>query len=459
MQTTALKVNPLGSEKVGVLLRKYAIPSIISLIINSLYNIVDQIFIGHGVGYLGNGATNIIAPIATIAIALSGLLGDGLAAVYSLSLGRKEPKKAAQAVGNMVVVASITGIAFGAFAFVLIEPLCRLFGATDNILPYALRYGRIIAVGFPFVILGTAINSVIRADGSPRYAMFAMMIGAILNTILDPLLIMGFHWSIEGAAIATIFSQFVGLCFNAAYLFRFRNIRMSKDCFIPRASTTVRIMSLGFASCFNNLSATLVAAISNNLLAGYGALSPYGPDIPVTTFGLCLKVSMIIFSVAIGIASGSQPIIGYNYGAKLNERVRETYLKACKYATIVAIVAFAAFEGFPLFFLRLFGTESPLYEEFGVKCFRIYLLLTFLNGVQACAGVFFQAIGKPVKAAITSMSKQFLFILPAMLILTRLIGVEGVLWSGPVADALAFVLACVFSAGELRKLKQPAPAE
>ena len=424
-----------------------------------LYNIVDQIFIGHGVGYLGNGATNIIAPIATIAIALSGLLGDGLAAVYSLSLGRKEPKKAAQAVGNMVVVASITGIAFGAFALVLIEPLCRLFGATDNILPYALRYGRIIAIGFPFVILGTAINSVIRADGSPRYAMFAMMIGAILNTILDPLLIMGFHWSIEGAAIATVFSQFVGLCFNAAYLFRFRNIRLSKDCFIPRASTTVRIMSLGFASCFNNLSATLVAAISNNLLAGYGALSPYGPDIPVTTFGLCLKVSMIIFSVAIGIASGSQPIIGYNYGAKLNERVRETYLKACKYATIVAVVAFAAFEGFPLFFLRLFGTESPLYEEFGVKCFRIYLLLTFLNGVQACAGVFFQAIGKPVKAAITSMSKQFLFILPAMLILTRLIGVEGVLWSGPVADALAFVLACIFSAGELRKLKQPAPAE
>ena len=459
MQTSAFNANPLGSEKVGVLLRKYAIPSIISLIINSLYNIVDQIFIGHGVGYLGNGATNIIAPIATIAIALSGLLGDGLAAIYSLSLGRKEPKKAAQAVGNMVVVASVVGIAFGVFAFVLIESLCRLFGATDNILPYALRYGRIIAIGFPFVILGTAVNSVIRADGSPRYAMFAMMIGAILNTILDPLFIMGFHWSIEGAAIATIFSQFVGLCVNVAYLFRFRNIRLSKDCFVPRASTTLRIMSLGFASCFNNLSATLVAAISNNLLASYGALSPYGPDIPVTTFGLCLKVSMIIFSVAIGIASGSQPIIGYNYGAKLNERVRETYLKACKYATIVAIVAFIAFEGFPLFFLRLFGTESPLYEAFGVKCFRIYLLLTFLNGVQACAGVFFQAIGKPVKAAITSMSKQLLFILPAMLILTRIIGVEGVLWSGPVADALAFVLACIFSAGELRKLKQPAPAE
>ncbi len=283
--------------------------------------------------------------------------------------------------------------------------------------------------------------------------MFSMMIGAVLNTILDPIFIMGFGWSIEGAAIATILSQYVGLVFNIVYLFRFKNIKLSKGCWIPRWAISYRILSLGVASCFNNLAATLIAAISNNLLASYGAQSPYGPDIPVTTFGLCLKVSMIIFSVAIGIASGSQPIIGYNYGANLNQRVRDTYLSACKYATIVAIVAFVAFEGFPLFFLRLFGTESPAYEVFGVKCFRIYLLLTFLNGVQACAGVFFQAIGKPVKAAITSLSKQFLFILPAMLILTRLIGVEGVLWAGPVADGLAFLLAGGFSIRELRKLK------
>ena len=454
MQMETQPVNPLGTEKIGVLLRKYAIPSIISLIINSLYNIVDQIFIGHGVGYLGNGATNIVAPIATIAIALSALFGDGLAAIYSLSLGRKDPKRAARSVGNMLVLASIVGILFGAFAFIMIEPLCILFGATDNILPYALRYGRIIALGFPCVIVGSAINSVIRADGSPRYAMFSMMIGAILNTILDPIFIMGFGWGIEGAAIATILSQFVGLCCNIAYLFRFKNIKLTKACFIPSRSISFRIMGLGVASCFNNLAATLIAAISNNLLAFYGAQSPYGADIPVTTFGLCLKVSMIIFSVAIGIASGSQPIIGYNYGANLNKRVRDTYLCACKYATLVAVIAFIAFEAFPLFFLRMFGTETPLYEDFGVKCFRIYLLLTFLNGVQACAGVFFQAIGKPAKAAVTSLSKQFLFILPAMLILTRLIGVEGVLWAGPVADALAFLLAGGFSILELRKLKE-----
>lgn len=454
MQAEINGANPLGSERVGTLLRKYAVPSIISLIINSLYNIVDQIFIGHGVGYLGNGATNIVAPIATIAIALSVLFGDGLAAIYSLSLGRKDTQGAAQSVGSMVVLAGVVGILFGAFAYIFIEPLCLLFGATENILPYALRYGRIIAIGFPFVILGSAINSVIRADGSPRYAMFSMMIGAILNTILDPICISGLNWSIEGAAIATIFSQFVGLCFNIAYLFRFKNIKLTKGRFIPRASIAFRIMGLGLASCFNNLAATLIAAISNNLLTFYGAQSQYGPDIPVTTFGLCLKVSMIFFSVAIGIAGGSQPIIGYNYGAKLKRRVKDTYLCACKYATLVAIVAFIAFEAFPLFFLRLFGTESALYEEFGVKCFRIYLLLTFLNGVQACAGVFFQAIGKPVKAAITSLSKQFLFILPAMLILARLIGVECILWSGPVADALAFLLAAGLSIGELRKLKE-----
>lgn len=276
MEVEASKGNPLGTEKIGTLLRKYAIPSIISLIINSLYNIVDQIFIGHGVGYLGNGATNIVAPIATIAIALSALFGDGLAAIYSLSLGRQEKKQAAQSVGNMVVMASVVGVLFGAVALAFIQPLCLLFGATENILPYAVRYGSIIAMGFPAVILGTAINSVIRADGSPRYAMFSMMIGAVLNTILDPIFIMGFHWSIEGAAIATILSQYVGLAFNIVYLFRFKNIKLSKGCWIPRWAISYKILSLGVASCFNNLAATLIAAISNNPLASYGAQSPYG---------------------------------------------------------------------------------------------------------------------------------------------------------------------------------------
>ena len=223
--------NPLGTERIGKLLRIYAIPSIISLIINSLYNMVDQIFIGQGVGFLGNGATNIIAPISTIAIAIATLFGDGLAAFFSLNLGQGNSDKAAKGVGTAVVVSTVASIVFSFFAFIFLSPLCRIFGATENIMPYALGYGRIIVIGFPFAIVATVINSSIRVDGSPRYAMFSMMVGAILNTILDPLFIFVFHWGVEGAALATIISQFIGLLFNVAYLFKFKTIKLGKSSF------------------------------------------------------------------------------------------------------------------------------------------------------------------------------------------------------------------------------------
>ena len=214
----------------------YAIPSIISLIINSLYNMVDQIFIGQGVGFLGNGATNIIAPISTIAIAIAALFGDGLAAFFSLNLGQGNADKAAKGVGTAVIISSVVSIIFAAFAFIFLSPLCRIFGATDSIMPYALGYGRIIVIGFPFAIVATVINSAIRTDGSPRYAMFSMMVGAILNTILDPLFIFVFHWGVEGAALATILSQFIGLLFNIAYLFKFKTIRFSRSSLVMKWS-------------------------------------------------------------------------------------------------------------------------------------------------------------------------------------------------------------------------------
>lgn len=219
MNTTQTTENPLGYERIGRLLASYAIPSIISLIINSLYNMVDQIFIGQGVGFLGNGATNIIAPIATIAIAVATLFGDGLAAFFSLNLGQGNADKAAKGVGTAVIASSIISVLYAVFAFIFLSPLCRIFGATDNLLPYAVGYGRIIVIGFPFAIVATVINSAIRTDGSPRYAMFAMMIGAMLNTILDPIFIFVFHWGVEGAAAATVLSQLVGLLCNVAYLF------------------------------------------------------------------------------------------------------------------------------------------------------------------------------------------------------------------------------------------------
>lgn len=446
--------NPLGIERVGRLLARYAIPSIIALIINSLYNMVDQIFIGQGVGFLGNGATNIIAPITMITIAIATLFGDGLAAFFSLSLGKGEGEKAAKGLGTSILYGSIFGIAWTVIAFIFLKPLCLIFGATENILPYALDYGRIIVLGFTFQIVGNAINSAIRTDGSPRYAMFAMMVGAVLNIILDPIFIFVFHWGVKGAAIATIASQLFGLLLNIAYLFRLKTIRLSRQSFSFDIRTAGRIASLGFASGANNLTSTVVAFVSNNLMTKYGALSVYGPDIPLTTFGLCMKVSMLAFSIGIGVASGSQPIIGFNYGAQKYDRVKKTFLLSAGVATIITSVSWIIFQCFPLQLIRIFGTESALYEEFAVKCFHIYLLLTFLNGLQMCAGVLFQAIGQPMKAAITSLSKQVIFYIPAMIILSHFFGLTGILMVGPAADALAFILSGAFCYKEIKKMEQ-----
>jgi len=338
--------NPLGYERVGRLLARYAIPSIIALIINSLYNMVDQIFIGQGVGFLGNGATNIIAPIATITIAIATLFGDGLAAFFSLSLGKGEGERAAKGLGTSIIYGSIFGIIWTVIAFAFLRPLCLIFGATENILPYALDYGRIIVIGFTFQIVGNTINSAIRTDGSPRYAMLSMMIGAILNIILDPIFIFVFHWGVEGAAIATIISQLFGLLFNIAYLFRLKTIKLSRQSFTFDIRTAGRIASLGFASGANNLTSTAVAFVSNNLMTKYGALSPYGADIPLTTFGLCMKVSMLAFSIGIGVASGSQPIIGFNYGANKYVRVKKTFLLSAGIATIITFVSWIVFQCF-----------------------------------------------------------------------------------------------------------------
>ncbi len=454
MNDTQATANPLGYEKIGKLLTSYAVPSTIALIINSLYNMVDQIFIGQGVGFLGNGATNIIAPIATITIAIATLFGDGLAAFFSLSLGKGEGEKAAKGLGTSIIFGGIFGIIWTVLAFAFLKPLCLIFGATENILPYALDYGRIIVIGFTFQIVGNTINSAIRTDGSPRYAMLSMMIGAVLNIILDPIFIFVFHWGVEGAAIATIISQLFGLLFNIAYLFRMKTIKLSRQSFTLDIRTAGRIASLGFASGANNLTSTVVAFVSNNLMTKYGTLSPYGADIPLTTFGLCMKVSMLAFSIGIGVASGSQPIIGFNYGAKKYDRVKKTFLLSAGVATIITFVSWIVFQCFPLQLIRIFGTESSLYEEFAVKCFHIYLLLTFLNGLQMCAGVLFQAIGQPMKAAVTSLSKQVIFYIPAMLILSHFFGLTGILMAGPTADALAFVLSGAFCFKEIKKMEQ-----
>lgn len=444
--------NPLGTERIGKLLKGFAIPGVISMVINSLYNMVDQVFIGQGVGMLGNGATNIIAPIATVAIAIASLFGDGLATYFSLHLGKGEPEKASKAVGTSIISGAIASILLTVLVLIFLNPLCRLFGATENIMPYAKEYGSVIALGFPFVIIAVIVNGVVRADGSPKYSMISMMVGSIINVFLDPLFIFVFHMGVRGAAIATIFSQFISMVLNVAYLFRFKNIKLTRKSFEFKLSFAGMLASLGIASCLNTMTSTIIAIVSNNMLTHYGALSVYGEDIPITVFGLCMKVSMLFFSVAMGISSASRPILVFNYGAEKYERVKKTIKLTLVSTTIVMTVAWLIYLLFPLQLIRIFGSESALYEEFAVKCFRIYLLTNFLGGVQLCAGTLFQAIGKPVLATIVSLAKQVIFYIPAMFIFAKLLGLIGVLWAGPVSELLAFFLVAVLMIRETKQM-------
>lgn len=447
----AAENNPLGTRPVGTLLRTFAVPSIISMVVSTLYNIVDQIFIGRGVGYLGNGATNVILPLTVIALALGLLVGDGATAYFSLCLGQQDPKRAAQGVGNAITLTILISVVLTVLSLLFLKPLCVLFGATETIMPYALDYGYVIVLGFPFYTFSMGFNSVLRADGSPVYAMVSTLSGAILNTILDPIFIFVFQMGVTGAAIATILGQIVSCVITLFYLKRFRCITLTRDCLKLKAPLCRKICSLGISSFVMQLAATIVITVMNHVLVQYGALSKYGSEIPMTTLGITMKINQIITGIVIGIAVGSQPIIGYNYGAGKMERVRKAYFLAIFCATVVMGLGTALFQLFPNAIISIFGSESALYNEFAVKSLRIFLLLILLNGFQLCTGIFFQAIGKPVQATLISLSRQVIFLLPALLILPRFLGVEGALWAGPVGDGCAFVLALTLGMLEIKR--------
>ena len=383
---TITKGNPLETEKIGKLIVTFAIPSIISMVVNALYNIVDQIFIGQGVGYLGNGATNVIMPLTVIVIALSLLVGDGAAAYLSLKLGEGNGNAAAKGIGNALSATVLIGIILCIAFNIFLKPLCILFGATEDILPYAMDYGRIISFGVLFSAIDSSMAGIIRADGNPKYSMAGLLIGCITNIILDPIFIFVFHWGVKGAAWATILGQIFNALLYIAYIKRFKSIKLDKNCF---------------------------------------------------TFNM--KVNQVISAVIIGLSTGAQPIFGYNYGCGQKDRVKQTYRIILSVATVFLILAFCIFQFMPMSIVRLFGSESDLYNEFAVKCFKIFLLACPINGLQMVTGIFFQAIGKPTQATILSLTRQIIYLLPATILLPMVLGVEGALWAGPVADGLAFI--------------------
>ena len=433
------KENILGTEKIGKLLAKFAIPGIISMVVNSLYNIVDQIFIGQGVGYLGNGATTVIFPMTTFAMAFSLLFGDGSAAFLSLKLGEKKEDEAARGTGAGIIGFVGIGIIITILYLVFLEPLCKLFGASEAILPYAKDYGRIITYGLPFCAVCAGGASIIRADGNPKFNMIGLFAGTIINVVLDPIFIFIFHWGVKGAAFATILGQFANAVLNIYYFYKkMKNVSLNRFVFRKSISYIPRVSKLGISSFITQMALVVAMATRNNVLVTYGAQSKYGPDIPVTTLGITMKTFAIIMSIVIGLSAGAQPIFGYNYGSGKYDRVKKTFKLVAVLSTIICTVAFFLAQFKPMAIISIFGSESDLYNEFAIKCMRIYLMLIPTVGIQIMSGIFFQALGYPVQASILSLSKQIIFQLPVTILLPVFMGVEGVLWAGPVSDVLAF---------------------
>ena len=446
------KVSPLAVEPVGKLLMKFAVPSIIGMLGTALYNIVDQIFIGQYAGVPGNAATNVAFPITTICLSMILLLGVGGASNFNLAMGRGNPEKAGHMAGNAISMMVILGISFCLIVRLFLEPLLHLFGATENVLSYALTYTGITSIGIPFLMLANGSSHLIRADGSPAYSMAIMVSGAVANTILDPIFIFKLDMGIAGAAWATVISQVLTCVLAVLYLRRFRTMKLTRELFIPRLRYVKAILTLGVASCFNQLAMALMQIVMNNTLTYYGALSQYGSEIPLACVGVVSKVNVLLIAFIVGTAQGSQPIIGFNYGAKNYDRVKETYKKAILTVTVISTIGFLCFQIFPHQIIRIFGSGDDLYYQFATKYFRIFMVLTFLNGIQPTTSNFFTSIGKANRGILLSLTRQILFLLPLVLILPAFLGIDGVMYAGPVADLAAFLLSVFLVRRELRRM-------
>ncbi len=438
--------NPLGSAPVDSLLVKFAVPSIIAMLVGALYNIVDQIFIGNYVGELGNAATNIAFPLSTLCTSTSLFFGIGGAAAFNLSMGAGKRDAAPRFVGNAFSTAFLVGICISVVTELFLENLLFLFGASEKILPFAFEYTRVTAVGFPFLIISVTGGHLIRADGKPLVAMLCNLSGAIVNTALDALFVIGFGWGMKGAALATVIGQVLSASIAVFHLARFRTVKLSVSDFVPNLRCVARIMNLGMSQGFNQIAMMLVQIATNNTLKHYGALSVYGVEIPIAVVGISMKLSQLYFSVCIGLSHALQPIASFNYGARNYARTRDAFRKARNAGSVFSICAFLVFFIFPSEIISLFGKgSSPLYTEFAVKYIRIYMFCTFLNNVQPLTSTFFSAIGKPKTGLFLALTRQILFLLPLIIVLPALFGLEGLLFAGCVADALAFVVSVVFA--------------
>lgn len=447
-----VKQNPLGTEKISTLLRQFAIPSVIAMLVSALYNMVDQFFIGNSIGMLGNAATNVAFPLTTVSTALALLCGIGGAANFNISMGRKDPEKARRYMGAAFTMLLTLGIVLCVVSRAFLEPMLNIFGATADVLPYAMTYTGITSFGFPFLILTTGGTNLIRGDGSPRYSMMCNLAGAIINTILDPLFIFVFDWGMAGAAWATVLGQFVSGMMVLCYIPRFKTLKLNVSDFRLSKTFCLPIFALGLTSFFNQCAMMVVQVVLNNTMTHYGALSVYGSEIPLACSGIVAKVSMLFFSVVIGICQGMQPIVSFNFGASNFKRVKETVILACKAAAAISIVAFLCFQLFPRQIIGFFGGGSPEYFDFAERYFRIYMFFICVNFLQPITSNFFTAVGMPKRGVFLSLTRQIIFLLPLLVVLPIFFGIEGAMFAAPIADFAAAALAIIFLRAEFKSL-------
>lgn len=442
----------LGEAPISKLLLKFAVPCIMGMVVTAAYNMVDQIFIGQSVGMYGNAATNVAFPLSITCTALSLMFGIGGAANFNLAQGRGQLEKARLYAGNALFMIVSSGVILSAVTLIFLRPLLCLYGATPQVLPYSVTYVGVTALGFPFLLLTVAGGHIIRADGSPTYAMLCNVAGAIINTILDPIFLFVLKWGIVGAAWATVIGQFISGVMVIVYMTRFRTVTLGWSALKPLPHYCKDVATLGLAPCFNQISMMVIQIVLNNSLTYYGALSLYGSDIPLACAGIVTKVSMLFFAVVIGIAQGMQPIVGFNYGARKYNRVKETYWKGALAATAISCVSFAVFQIFPRQIISVFGKGSAEYYLFAERFFRIFLFCIFINALQPVTSTFFTAIGKPMQGIFLSLTRQIIFLLPLLLVLPCFFGIDGIMFATPIADGLAAITALTMVFMAFRKI-------
>lgn len=446
--------NPLGVRPIKGLLFSFSIPAIISCLVNSVYNIVDQIFIGQGVGYLGNAATTIAFPLMTIIMAFATLIGSGGSAYAALRLGEGRKREALLTLNNLLGIAIGLGILLAAAGLIFLKPILTLFGATETTMPYAIDYTSIVLIGVPFSMVSIALSSMARTDGHPRMSMYGILIGAALNTVLDPIYIFVLDWGVKGAAIATVTAQFVSTVVLCYYFLKKGRMRFTRRYMKPVGRVWYKIFSLGISSGITALVACIMQVVMNNSLVYYGNQTEITGDVALSAMGIVMKIAMILASVCIGFGIGAQPILGFNLGAKKYARVRHTYLLAVSIATASILIGWAVCQLAPHLVLSLFGKENQTFTDFAVRCLRIYLGGIFCAGFQIVSTNYFQATGQPLKASLLSMLRQLILLIPMLLILPLFFGLNGLLYAGPCADIGSAVIVALFILPEMRKLNR-----